>query len=326
MPTRYHVGVAVPASADAAGIMAALATLFAVATDVDTGAAVSALTWTRDTTAGSQAIYSAAFGPRNSRIIIAIHDSGTPAPSPTMVASADTYTAANILIGLCDNAAGNYIGWNQAGPFYVTGGSGSVCTFAGYYRLAASAGATSGEIRAWVSTKDLWLQYRNTTGVHTAHVGAVVTGAGAYAESDTYRYGLGVSGVADMNSGWRSSTVTTAGYFGKNGTSNGNPHFGLYVVGGSTWETIRVEHIRVSTTVTVDMAKWAAGPVAARVGLSMQKSASPEYTVGAWSGVADGPSGQTASIVNDSTPALWGWLVSSAVGANEDSIVIAKSY
>ena len=42
MPTRYHVGTSTPASDNAAGIMASLATLFAVATDVDTGAAVSA--------------------------------------------------------------------------------------------------------------------------------------------------------------------------------------------------------------------------------------------------------------------------------------------
>ena len=40
MPTRYHVGTSTPASDNAAGIMASLATLFAVTTDVDTGAAV----------------------------------------------------------------------------------------------------------------------------------------------------------------------------------------------------------------------------------------------------------------------------------------------
>ena len=320
MPTRYHVGVAVPASADAAGIMGAFAALFAVTTDVDTGATVVGLTWTRDTTAGSQAIYSSAFGPRNTRIILAVHDTGTPSPSPTMVASADTYAAANVLIGLVDNAAGAYAGWNQAAPF--TG-----ATFAGYYRLGLVAGATTGEIRAWVSTKDLWIQYRyGTTTVVAAHGGAVVTATAPYAESDGYRYGLAVSGVGDMAAIWRSSNQTLAGYFGKNTNTSGNPHWGLYAISGPSWQTVRMEHIRVATA-TTDMAKWASSaPVASRTGISVQRSAAPENSKGAWSGVSDGPSGQTASIVNDSTPALWGWLLSSAVSAAEDSIVIAKVF
>ena len=320
MPTRYHVGAAVPASSDAAGIMGAFATLFAVTTDVDTGATVVGLTWTRDTTAGSQAIYSSAFGPRNCRIIIAVHDTGTPTPSPTMVASADTYAAANILIGLVDNAAGAYAGWNQAAPF-------SGATFAGYYRLGTVAGAsTGGEIRAWVSTKDLWLQFRNTQ-VQAAHIGAVLHGATGYQESDGHRYGLAVSGAsADMSGLWRSSNATTAGMFGKNNTTNGTPHWGLYAVGGTSWQTVRMEHIRFAQA-TADMAKWAsAAPVAARTGISIQRSASPENSVGSWAGVSDGPAGQTASIVNDSTPALWGWLLSSTVSGTEDSIVIAKVF
>jgi len=325
MPTRYHVGTSTPASDNAAGIMASLATLFAVTQDVDIAGAsgvVSAMTWTRDTTAGSQAIYSSAFGPDNWRIIIAVHDTGTPSPSPTMVASADTYTAANILIGLCDNAAGAYAGWNQAAPF--TG-----CTFAGYYRLGPSAGAsTGGGIRAWVSTKDLWLQYRSTTSVvQAACAGAVVTGATGYQESDGYRYGLAVSGIGDMASTWRSSNSTIAGFFGKNGNANGQPHWGLYAVGGTSWQTVRMEHVRVAAA-TVDMGKWASsGPVAARTGISIQRAATPENSVGSWSGVSDGPAAQTASIVNDSAAALWGWVFGSQPsGTGEDSIVIARVY
>jgi len=323
MPTRYHLGTVTPASDNAAGIIPAFATLLAVANDVDTGAAVTGMgAWTADSTAGSRALYSPVFGPRDSRIIVAVHDSGTPSPSPTMVASADTYTAANILIGLCDAASGAYAGWQQAAPF--TG-----CTFAGYYRLGPSAGAsTGGGIRAWVSTKDLWIQYRSTTSVvQAACAGAVVTGATGYQESDGYRYGLAVSGVGDMAGGWRSNGALGIGYFGKNNATNGNSHFGIYAVGGSTWTTIRMEHVRVATA-TADMAKWASsGPVAARTGISMQRSASPENSVGAWTGVSDGPAGLTASIVNDSTPALWGWLFGSQPsGTVEDSIILAKVY
>jgi hypothetical protein len=239
-----------------------------------------------------------------------------------MVASADTYTAANILIGLCDNAAGAYAGWNQAAPF--TG-----CTFAGFYRLGPSAGAsTGGGIRAWVSTKDLWIQYRSTTSiVQAACAGAVVQGATGYQESDGYRYGLAVSGIGDMNSAWRSSPTVNAGYLGKNGTTNGLAHWGLYAIGGTAWQTVRMEHIRL-TTATTNMAKWdSSGPIASRTGISIQRSATPENSVGSWSGVSDGPAAQTASIVNDSAAALWGWVFGSQPsGAGEDSIVIARVY
>lgn len=317
--TRYHAGTEPPATADAAGIMAALATIFGRTTDADTGAAISGLTWTRDTTAGSQAIYSSAFGPNNYRIIIAIHDSGSPASGPTMVTSADAYTAANVLIGLCVNASGAYGNWYAAAPF--TG-----CSFAGYFRLCATSGATSGEIRAVVSTKDLWLQFRTgTTNVYTCHIGALFAAYSTYAESDGYRYGAMVSGAgADMSGAWRSNQSISAGYFTAHGTSNGTPHAGIYSIAGTTWQTVRSGYVRMASS-TTDMSKWAAG-VAANVGLPFQRASSPEYDVGGWAGVADGPKGITASIVNDSTPALWGWLLSSThTGAGEDTVIIRKT-
>jgi hypothetical protein len=313
MPTRYHVGTVTPATADAAGVVAALTTLFAVATDVDTGAAVSGMSWTF----GASWAYSGVFGPRNTRIIIAVQDAGSPPSGPTMVASADTYTAANVLIGLCDNAAGAYVNWYDAAPF-------SGCTFAGYYRLCAVSGLTTGSIRAWVSTKDLLLQTA-TTVVAACHFGATVTGKTGYQETDGYRYGGMVSGIGDMSSAWRSNTLTTAGFFGKNGTANGNAHAGLYAVGGSTWQTIRVAFVRVAGG-TADMGKWGAG-VGARTGIKLQRSASPEYTVGSWSGMSEGANALTAALVNTGASMLWGWSLSSAVsGAAEESVVIGQSY
>lgn len=315
--TRYHVGTNVPASSDAAGIMASLAALFAVTNDVDTAAAVSGLTWTRDTTAGSQAIYSSAFGPNNYRIIIAVHDSGSPASGPTMVASADTYTAANVLIGLAYNAAGAYTNWYSSTPF-------SGCTFAGYYRLGPTASATTGDIRAWASTKDLWIQYRIGSTLYSCHFGALLAGATGYQESDGYRYGGMVSGIADMAANWRSQQSFGAGLFGLNRAVNGDAHAGIYSVAGSTWQTIRMEHVRYATA-TADMALWAAN-VGANTGISFQRASSPEYSVGAWAGVSDGPKGITASVRNDSTPALWGWLLSAAhTGTGEDTVIIRKT-
>ena len=317
MPTRYHLGTQAPATANATGIMAAFAALFAVATDVDTGDAVTGvLTWTRDTTAGSESIYSSAFGPRNSRIIIAVHDSGTPSPSPTMVASADTYTAANILIGLCDNAAGAYAGWNQAAPF-------SGCTFAGYYRLAASASIST--IRAMLSSKDVVLQVVNGTTVQSAHGGAVLKAPTGYQESDGFRYGLATSGVGDMSSTWRSFGSTGGtGIWGANGTSNGNGHWGCYQVGGTAWQTMQLAHVFRSSPGSVDMWTFAPG-TAARAGLMVQKSAVPLYCTGSWLGVGESASGLTGQNVGIGATSGVRWS-SSIVTTVEESVIFWRSY
>lgn len=316
MPTRYHLGTQAPATADAAGIMAALAALFAVAADVDTStSAAGVLTWTRDTTAGSQVIYSSAFGPRNSRIILAVHDSGTPTPSPGMVSSADSYTAANILIGLADNAAGAYAGWNQAAPF-------SGCTFAGYYRLAPSAGITS--IRAMLSSKDLVLQVLNGTTTYAAHAGAVVKAPTGFQESDGFRYGLMVSGAgSDMNANWRSNNNSAGGYLGRNGASNGFAHFGCYGVGVSSWQTMQLGNVP-AVTGSVDTHKLDS-TTAAKVGIPVIRGAAPFYTVGSWLGVSDaaiGLTGQNISGVGDSAVRL----SSSTVTTNEESVAVWRTY
>lgn len=316
MPTRYHLGTVAPATADAAGIMAAFAALFAVAADVDTAAAVSGvLTWTRDSaTATSQAIYSSAFGPRNTRIIIAVHDSGTPAPSPTMVASSDTYTAANILIGLADNAAGAYASWNAAAPF-------SGCTFAGYYRLAPSASISS--IRAMLSSKDVLLQVLNGTTVQSAHGGAVIKAPTGYQETDGFRYGLSVSGVGDMNATWRSSGGVSAGYWGINGTSNGTPHWGCYQVGGSTWQTMQLAHIFKSAG-SADQWTFAPG-AAARAGMVVQRSSAPLYATGSWLGVTESASGLTGQNVVGTSDTAVRWSASSVTTA-EEAVLVWRTY
>lgn len=317
MPTRYHLGAQAPATADAAGVMAALATLFAVAADVDTAAAVSGvLTWTRDSaTATSQAIYSSAFGPRNTRIIIAVHDAGSPASGPTMVASADTYTAANILIGLCDNAAGAYVNWYAAAPF-------SGCTFAGYYRLCAVSGITS--LRAMLSSKDLKIQAVNGTGVMTAHFGATVRGVSGYQETDGFRYGGAVSGAAsDMSGAWRSNATAAGSFYGKNASGNGQAHWGLYAVGGTSWQVVSMADISIVSE-TADMWKFNSTD-ASRSGLSVMRASAPFYVVGTWLGVtksALGLTGQNVSGVSDSAVRF----SSSVITTNEESCLVWRTY
>lgn len=316
MPTRCHQGTQAPATADAAGIMAAFAALFAVATDVDTAAAVSGLlTWTRDSaTATSQAIYSNAFGPRNSRIIIAVHDSGTPSPSPTMIVSADIYTAANILIGVCDNAAGAYAGWNQAAPF-------SGCTFAGYYRLAASAAISS--IRSMLSSKDVVLQVANGTTVQCAHAGAVLKAPTGFSESDGFRYGLSVSGVGDMASAFRSTSTVGTGQWGKNFANNSQAHWGVYAVGGSSWETLSVSHIWLAAA-TADSAKFDS-VTAARIGISVRAGAAPLFSDGSWLGITESTLGLTGQNVIGTSDTAVRWSAST-VTTNEEAVLVWRTY
>ena len=339
MPTRYNVGTASPATGDAAGVMGGLATLLAVTQDVTIAGAdgvVSARTWYRDSgTATSQAIYSDAFGPRNSRFLIAVHDSGTPSPAPTMVTGADSYAAGFILVALVDDAAGAYIGWNQAAPFYKSGLSGPGCTFAGFYRLGpSSTAAAGGYLRAIVSTKDLWLQQVTSAGnVHSAHLGARLVGVSSpsgLAESDGYRYGASVSGwAADQASNWRSNTSSSAGYFGKNGTSSGEAHSGCYAVGGTSWQTDGVECVRIRAC-TADSGLLVSGgsPVAARVGISFGRSSTPFNTVGSWAGVSDHKASRTGNVVQSTTspPAVAGWAWSSSALADEDSVAVLRSF
>lgn len=334
MPTRYHVGTLTPASADAAGVIGTLASLFAVTADVDVsvadGGTVVARTWTEDTTSGSRCIYSDAFGPRNCRFLIAIHDSGTPSPSPTMVTGTDTYAAAYVLIALADDAAGSYIGWNQASPFYKTGSSGAGCNFAGFVRLCPVSSATSGEIRAIVSTKDLWLQMRTTT-VHSAHLGARLVGVSSpsgLAESDGYRYGVAVSGAgADQVLNWRSSSSSSPGFYGRHSTNNGSPHSYCYAVGGTSVETDEFETIRVRNC-TADTGKLVTGgsPTHARVGISFGRASSPYKTIGSWAGVSEGSLARTGTVLQSASATVGAWAWSSSPTTDEDSVAVLRSF
>jgi hypothetical protein len=317
MPTRFHLGATAPASANAAGFMSALSTLFAVTNDVDTAAAVTdTITWTRDNTAGSEAMYSSPFGPRNTRIIIAVQDSGTPSPSPTMIISADIYATANVLIGLADNATGAYVSWYAAAPFMG-------CTFAGYYRLCATTGLTS--VRAMVSSKDLKLQVINGTGVITAHAGAIIKGAVGFQESDGFRYGLMVSGAQlDMVSNWRGTSTLGAGQYTKNSTSNGGAHTGIYAMGGTTWQTLVPGDLSWGNPETLDFWKLDA-TTAARVGIVFIRSAAPHYVVGTWNGVTKSATGMTGQNVTGTGDTAVRFSASVAT-TNEDSCLVWRTY
>lgn len=307
--TRYHLGEEIPLTSNADGIMDALETLFAVAADVDTSAAVSGvLTWTRDTTAGSQAIYSNAFGPADFRIIIAIHDSGSPASGPNM--SVDTYAAARILVGLCRSASGAYVNWYDAAPF-------SGCSFDGYYLLSDMTGVAS--LRAMLSSKDLILQVVNTAGVQTAHLGAIIKGVTSFQESDGYRYGQMSSGPGDMSSTWRSSGNSTAGHMPKHGTSSGHAHCGIYEVGSSTWTPVQAMTI-MTVASTVDSAKFGAS-TAALIPIPICQQTAPLYTVGSWNAVVESALGLTAQNVG-TTHVRFG---SSVIAVDEQAVLFARS-
>lgn len=301
--------------------MAALAAAFAVTTDPLSSETISHMgAWTRDTTAGSECIYSSAFGPRNWRIIIAVRDAGTPTPSPTMVGSADTYTAANILIGLCVNASGAYAGWNQAAPF-------SGCSFAGYYRFAPSAAAV--KLACIVSAKDLEIEYQTSTAVYHSHFGAILTAPtspSGYAEGDGYRYGGMVSGASgDMGSGWRTNTAPNGTSLGWNYTTNGINHAGVYAVGGTTWIPISPLHA-VSQTPDADQCLMD-GTYHGAAGIAFTRSAAPRYTVGTWSGVVESPTGRTGQAVVSPPSTHVGVRISSGGDSvTEQAVVFRRTY
>lgn len=285
MPTRFWLGTHAIAAATSAGVADALAAAWAVTTDPLSGGTVTGtLTWTRDSTAGSQFWYSNAFGPENFRIIIGAHDTGTPSPSPTMLV--DTYAAATILVGLCRNASGSYAGWNQAAPF-------SGCQFVGYHRLGVVASAV--KFYVMLGDKDLILQYENAATRHGLHVGAVGKGIGTgYQESDGFRYGMAVSGSgSDWHANWR---IAASGfnYFGQHSASSTGQHFGMYAVGSSSWVAVETMHL-CSSAPTVDSA-LAAAIISAEVPIALRRN-SNGYFCGTWAGLSESPIGRTGQAV-----------------------------
>lgn len=316
MPTRYYMGSKNVSPPDNNGFISALYDLLTTGSDYYGNAVPNTvLSWTKDSTTGSQAIYSNTFGPRNFRLIIASHDSGTPQTSPTMIAP-DAYLATRVLVGLATNAAGNYANWYAASPFTSAG-------FAGYTGWGTTAASQSTKIHVWASDAGFaaMLEGSSVANQRPIIAGAVLNGSGQYFESDGYRYGIiNQSYSYSMNVNFRINQ-----YFLNHAETAGDFHAGAYVPGSNTWEKIDTFLTPSKTPAnTAAFGKWDASKYAP-VPIAMARDSTPFYTVGNLAGAFEGPSSTFLSTVSSGGEVVyWGLSYSTAVAG--DSVWISKTY
>jgi len=316
MPTRYYMGSANVTPPDNNGFITALYNLLSAGTDYYGNAVPNTvLSWTKDSTTGSQAIYSNTFGPRNFRLVVASQDSGTPSPSPTMLAP-DTYSATRVFVGLATNAAGAYTNWYASSPFQSAG-------FAGLTAWSTTSATNSTKIHAWASDKGFAAMIEGSSNANQRSMiaGAVLNGTGQYFESDGYRYGI-------INQSWQFAmnvNFRINQYFLNHQETNGDFHAGAYVSGSSTWEKIDTFCTPSKTpTSTSGFGKWDASKYAP-VPIAMARNDTPFYTVGNLAGIYDGPTSTFLSTISSGGEVVY-WGFSYSVASIGDTVWLSKTY
>jgi hypothetical protein len=298
------------------GFINALYSLLTTGTDYYGNAVPNTvLSWTKDSTTGSQAIYSSTFGPRNFRLVIASQDSGTPSPSPTML-SPDAYSATRVFVGLANGASGAYTNWYASSPFQSAG-------FAGLTGWSTTSATNSTKIHVWTSDKGFVAVTEGSSAGNQRPIiaGAVLNGSGQYFESDGYRYGIiNQSYAFSMNNSFRIN-----GYFLNQSDTPGDYHAGAYVSGSSTWEKIDTLSVPLKTPyTTAGFGKWDASRYAP-VPIAMARSDTPFYTVGNLAGVYEGPASTFLATISSGGEVVY-WGISYSVSAVGDTAWISKTY
>ncbi len=316
MPTRYYMGSMNVNPPDNNGFISALYDLLTAGTDYYGNAVPgTVLTWTKDTTTGSQAIYSNTFGPQNFRLILASKDTGSPQSGPTMLAP-DAYSATRVLVGLARGAAGNYSNWYDTSPFSSAG-------FAGYTGWGTTAASQSTKIHVWASDKGFaaMLEGSSVSTQRPLIAGAVLNGSGQYFESDGYRYGIiNQSYQFGMNVNFRINQ-----YYLNHNELSGDFHAGAYVPGSATWEKIDTFTTPSKTPAnTSGFGKWDASRFAP-VPIAMARDSTPFYTVGNLAGVFEGPSSVFLSTVSSGGEVVY-WGLSHSTTTNGDTAWLSKTY
>ena len=316
MPTRYYAGYKDVSPPDNNGFLDALYDLLTTGSDYYGNAIPNTvLTWSRDVTTGSQAIYSSVFGPRDFRLIIASKDSGSPQSGPTML-SPDAYSATRVLVGLVANAAGNYSNWYDAPPFSSAG-------FVGYTGWCTTAAVQSSRLHVWSSDKGFaaMVEGSSVSNQRPIIAGAILNGSGQYFESDGYRYGIiNQSYSFGMNVNFRINQ-----YYLNHNELAGDFHAGAYVPGTATWEKIDTFTTPSKTPAnTAGFGKWDASRFAP-VPIAMARDSTPFYTVGNLAGVFDGPSSIFLSTVSSGGEVVY-WGLSHSTTTNGDSVWLSKTY
>lgn len=235
--TFYRMPDASPAAATIAGLLDAIYTALSSTTDYRGTSLASTHLWTvaRQTSGSTVAVY--ATPPSGTPMakspgIIWAGSSG--APTPTM-ASPDTFTASNLLLGIA-HTRGAWNAYDAASPF--TSG-----TFSGYLRAAGTTwNATTAVVRAFISQETIFVQLIGTTVTQQAWMmaGALVEphrsytdSAGNDCESDDRLYGMMATGsTGNMMLGWLNALGTTHPF--NHGTTNGNAHMYVFQPGTSS--------------------------------------------------------------------------------------------
>lgn len=235
--TFYRMPDASPAAATIAGLLDAIYTALSSTTDYRGTSLASTHLWTvaRQTSGSTVAVY--ATPPSGTPMVKSpgiIWGGSSGAPTPTM-ASPDTFTASNLLMGIA-HTRGAWNAWDAAAPF--TSG-----TFSGYLRAAGTTwNATTAVVRCFVSQETIFVQLIGTTVTQQAWMmaGALVephadytSSAGNDCESDDRLYGMMASGsTSTVNTSWLSSLGTAHPF--NHGTSAGNAHMYVFQPGTSS--------------------------------------------------------------------------------------------
>lgn len=235
--TFYRMPDASPAAATIAGLLDAIYTSLSSTTDYRGTSLASTHLWTigrQQTTGTTNAVYatppSGTSMAKSPGIIFAGHSG---APTPTM-ASPDSFTASNLLLGIA-HTRGAWNAWDAAAPF--TSG-----TFSGYWRAAGTTwNATAAVVRVYVSQEQIFVQLIGATVTNQAWMcaGAIVEPHFSYSDSsgndcetDDRLYGMWSTGATGtMSTSWLQGVGTTHPV--NHGTSAGNAHMMVFQPGTS---------------------------------------------------------------------------------------------
>jgi hypothetical protein len=238
--TFYRMADVSPASSDIQGLLDAIYTACSAANDYRATALAATHTWSwnRQVVAVTKAVYATPPGGTGMGLspgLIWAGDSGAPAPT---MASPDTFTASNLLMGIVKNR-GAWNDWANAQPF--TSGTNS-----GYWRAAGTTwNSTTAKVRAYISEEVIFLQLIGTTVTQQAWLssGAIVephqtnaASGGLDAETDDRLYGMWATGGSGiMTNAWLNSNATQAPF--GHGTTAGACHGMVWQPGTSTLYT-----------------------------------------------------------------------------------------
>lgn len=203
------------------------------------------------------------------------------AAAPTM-ASPDTYTANNLMIGLNKNS-GAFNAWTAALPF--TAGQ-----WFGYWRVWPTSAGT-GSVDLYENTEGIWVVVRNSTGSATYHCCAGATldpesSDASDAESDGRIYGVWVTG-----SGAAAAVTFTDPSFVTDwcpwchDTSNGTAHSATFVPGSGTLAPCRLVGKPNFTTPSNTYLRTRSGRYGRINSPAVSLTAATSYVVGAMRGV-----------------------------------------